>query len=145
MLIRSAVASDRADVERIVEAAYLPYVERIGRRPGPMDDDYAARIAAHQVWVAGAPARGVLVLEDKPGYLLLDNIAVANDARGQGVGRLLLGFAEAEARRRGFAELRLYTHQMMTENIALYARAGWEETGRGVQDGFPRVFFRKGV
>jgi hypothetical protein len=31
----------------------------------------------------------------------------------------------------------------MTENIALYARTGWEETGRGEQGGFARVFFRK--
>ena len=31
----------------------------------------------------------------------------------------------------------------MTENIALYARTGWTETGRANQDGFDRVFFRK--
>lgn len=145
MLIRSAVTADRAEVERIVLEAYAPYVERIGRAPGPMLDDYAARIAAHQVWVAGEPITGILVLEDQADHLLLDNIAVAGAARGQGVGRALLGFADAEAQRRGFSELRLYTHQKMTENIALYARSGWEETGRGVQNGFPRVFFRRRV
>jgi hypothetical protein len=41
--------------------------------------------------------------------------------------------------------MRLYTHQTMTENIALYARTGWVETGRGEQDGFARVFFKKEV
>lgn len=34
---------------------------------------------------------------------------------------------------------------MMTENIALYSRTGWQETGRGEQNGFARVFFRKPV
>jgi hypothetical protein len=34
----------------------------------------------------------------------------------------LIAFAEVEAQRLGHAELRLYTHVTMTENIALYAR-----------------------
>ena len=51
--------------------------------------------------------------------------------------------AEAEARRRGFGEIRLYTHQRMVENPPFYAALGFEETGRGVQDGYARVFFRK--
>ena len=33
----------------------------------------------------------------------------------------------------------------MTENIALYTRLGFEETGRGRQDGYDRVFMRKQV
>jgi hypothetical protein len=32
----------------------------------------------------------------------------------------------------------------MHENIAMYLRRGYEETGRFRQDGFERVFFRKG-
>ena len=76
-------------------------------------------------------------------HLLLDNVAVAPEAQGQGVGRILLDFAETAARSSGFSELRLYTHQMMHENILLYARLGWTETGRYAQGGFDRVFFRK--
>ncbi len=108
-----------------------------------MGDDYVARIRSGSVWVAGDPEDGVVVLLDAPGHLLLDNVAVDRDAQGKGIGRMLIAFAEAEARRRGHAELRLHTHQLMTENIALYARTGWEETGRGEQVGFARVFFRK--
>ena len=96
-------------------------------------------------WAGGFEQVGVgmLVLLERPNHLLLDNIAVAPDSHGRGIGRALLRFAEAEARRRGHRELRLYTHEMMTENIALYARAGWTLTGRAVQDGFSRLFFRK--
>lgn len=143
MRIRPADAADLPAVERIVRDAYTKYIARIGKPPGPMQDDYAALIRGHQVWVAGDPVRGAIVLLAEPDHLLLDNVAVDPAAQGTGLGRALIAFAEAEARRRGYAELRLYTHQMMTENIALYRRTGWEETGRGEQNGFARVFFRK--
>ena len=120
---------------------------RMGRKPGPMTDDHAARARDGQAWVStidGAVV-GVLVLLDQPDHLLLDNVAVDPARRGTGVGRDLLRFAEAEAIRRGYPELRLYTHVTMTENIALYARIGYHETGRATQSGFERVFFAKRV
>jgi len=75
--------------------------------------------------------------------MLLDNIAVRPDRQGHGLGRRLIAFAETEARRRGFTELRLYTHERMTENIALYTRLGFIETGRGRDAGYDRVFMTK--
>ena len=145
MPIRPADAADLPAVERIVRDAYTRYIARIGKPPGPMNDDYAALIRAHSVWVTGNPVAGAIVLLPQDGHLLLDNVAVDPAAQGQGIGRALIEFAEAEARRRGYAELRLYTHETMTENIALYGRTGWEETGRAEQNGFARVFFRKPV
>jgi ribosomal protein S18 acetylase RimI-like enzyme len=143
MRIRPADAADLPAVQRIVAAAYTKYIARIGKPPGPMLDDYAALIRGHNVWVIGQPIRGAIVLLAEDDHLLLDNVAVDPAAQGQGVGRALIAFAEAEARRRGYAELRLYTHETMTENIALYSRTGWTETGRAEQNGFARVFFRK--
>ncbi len=143
--IRPADAADLPAVERIVRDAYTMYIARIGKKPGPMLDDYAALIRAQCVWVAGAPVAGLVVLLAEPDHLLLDNVAVDPAAQGRGLGRALITFAGEEARRRGFREMRLYTHQTMTENIALYARTGWVETGRGEQGGFERVFFRKDV
>jgi ribosomal protein S18 acetylase RimI-like enzyme len=145
MPIRPADAADLPAVERIVRDAYTKYIARIGKPPGPMLDDYAALIRGHQVWVAGTPVQGAIVLLAEPDHLLLDNVAVDPAAQGTGLGRALIAFAEAEARRRGYTELRLYTHEKMTENIALYRRTGWTETGRGEEKGFARVFFRKAV
>ena len=130
--------------------SYGKYVARIGKPPGPMLDDYAALIRSHCVWVAqgeavGDSIVGLIVLVAEPDHMLLENIAVDPAAQGSGVGRLLMQFADSEARRRGYTELRLYTHQTMTENIALYSRTGWTETGRAEQSGFARVFFRKRV
>lgn len=145
--IRPAVAADVPAITSVVHDAYVKYVARIGKPPGPMLDDYAARVAAGQAWVCveGDAVAGILVLEPEPDHLLLDNIAVAPAWQGKGVGRMLMEFADAEARRAGFAELRLYTHVLMHENIALYARTGWEEYARGEQAGFQRVFMRKRV
>jgi ribosomal protein S18 acetylase RimI-like enzyme len=147
MSVRPATAADVPAIARIVDAAYAPYVARIGRKPAPMLDDHAARVRDGQAFVfdAGGAVAGVAVLLDAPDHLLLDNIAVDDANRGTGIGRALLQFTEAEAVLRGYKEVRLYTNEAMTENIALYARIGYRETGRGGQDGYRRVFFAKSV
>ena len=145
-MIRRAQPTDRAAVEQIVRDAYSLYIERIGKPPGPMLDDYAALIADGTVSVledGDGTIVAIIVLLPKPDHLLLDNIAVRPDGQGRGLGRQLVAFAEAKARRLGHAELRLYTHQKMTENIALYARLGFVETGRGQEAGYDRVFMTK--
>jgi len=145
-MIRRAEPEDRETVEAIVREVYSIYIERIGKPPGPMLDDYGALITEGAVSVLeepGAAIAAILVLLPKPDHLLLDNIAVRPDRQGQGLGGQLIAFAEAEARRLGFAELRLYTHERMTENIALYTRLGFVETGRGREAGYDRVFMTK--
>ncbi|MEJ0067422.1 MAG: GNAT family N-acetyltransferase [Pseudomonadota bacterium] len=145
LAIRPARPADIADIERIVHDAYAPYITRMGQRPGPMDDDYPARVTEQAAWVLerDGGVAGLVVLLDEADHLLLDNVAVARSHHGQGLGRVLVAFAEAEARRRGYREIRLYTHVTMTENLAIYARLGFEETHRGEQAGFHRVFMRK--
>ena len=140
MTPRLARAEEAGAVRDLVRAAYAHYVPRLGREPLPMTDDYAARIAAGQAW--WLPGVAVLVLVDEEG-LLLDNIAVAEAARGQGIGRALIAFAEAEARRRGHARMWLYTNEMMGENLALYTRLGFRETHRETQMEFRRVFMER--
>ena len=53
--------------------------------------------------------------------------------------------AEGQARRLRLAEIRLYTNEAMTENLAYHPRRGYAETDRAEQDGFRRVFFRKRI
>lgn len=103
-MIRTASAGDAAAVRDVVLSAYERYVAAIGTRPGPMLDDYAARISAGRVWVSedDRGIAGVLVLQDGPDFFLLDNVAVQPDRQGRGIGRSLLDFAEAEAQRRGW-------------------------------------------
>lgn len=144
---RPARPEEAATLRALVRAAYAKYVPRLGREPAPMLDDYAARIAAGQAWILeeGSTALGVLILEDEPGALMLYNIAIAPEAQGKGIGRRLVAFAEAEARRRGYALLRLYTNELMVENVAMYPRLGFTETHRGSDAGHRRVYFEKRI
>jgi ribosomal protein S18 acetylase RimI-like enzyme len=143
--IRAATAADIPAIVDIVDRAYRHYIARIGKPPGPMLDDYLARVSEDAVWVLqdGPAIAGILVLLSAPEYLLLDNIAIAPERQGRGLGRRLLAFAESEALRRGYREIRLYTHQTMIENQRLYASIGYEERGRGSEAGYDRVFMRK--
>jgi ribosomal protein S18 acetylase RimI-like enzyme len=143
--LRPADSEDLPRVREIVEAAYGPYIARMGRRPQPMLDDYAARLAAGQLQVLEDAGRvvGLLVLVAEDAGLLLHNVAVDPAVRGRGFGRALLQAAESQAQARGFRRMTLYTHATMTENQALYRRSGWREIGRLTEDGFDRVFFEK--
>jgi hypothetical protein len=77
--LRAARDTDALELAALVENAYRPYVERLGRPPG----------------------------------------------------------------RAGFDSIHLYTHEKMTENLALYARIGYIEYERRAENGFSRVFMRK--
>jgi uncharacterized protein (DUF1810 family)/N-acetylglutamate synthase-like GNAT family acetyltransferase len=143
--IRAAGQEDVAAVTACVCAAYYRHIRLIGRQPGPMLEDYAKVMREHRVHVVERDRRivGVLVLADTDEGLLIDNVAVDPSAQGSGVGRLLLEFAESEARRRGLPSIYLSTNEKMTENQALYARIGYITFDHRVINGYPRVFMRK--
>jgi ribosomal protein S18 acetylase RimI-like enzyme len=142
---RSATGADAPKVTALVHAAYGHYVERIGMAPRPMTDDYAEVIKNYRVTVAESHRTivGVIVLTTNDEGFLIANVAVNPSHRGQGLGKALLKFAEAEARRAGFDSIYLYTHEKMTENIALYSRIGYVEYDRRSLGEFSLVYMRK--
>jgi GNAT superfamily N-acetyltransferase len=143
--IRLAEQDDVDVLRAIAAAAYQPYVARIGRPPAPMTADYDQAVRSGQTWVAVEDGQisGFVVLVAQPGYLLVQNLAVRPAAQGHGIGSRLLARAEQHARGLGLSEIRLYTNEAMTENLAYYPRRGYIETHRADQDGFQRAFFRK--
>jgi ribosomal protein S18 acetylase RimI-like enzyme len=145
--LRQAGAKDSDAVTACVHAAYACYLERIGRPPGPMTDDYAKLIGEGRVTVADEEGKivGVLVLSATSQEFLLENVAVHPMYQGRGIGRQLIAYAEAHAHRDGFAFIHLYTHEKMTENQAMYARMGYVEYDRRTEQGFARVFMRKAL
>jgi N-acetylglutamate synthase-like GNAT family acetyltransferase len=147
VVIRAATAADVAGITRCVCAAYLRYIERVGKQPWPMLQDYSNIIRTSQVHVAEHDGRilGVLELLETDEGFLLDSVAVDPSAQGTGVGRQLLEFAEAEARRRGFESIYLMTNVKMTENQALYERIGYVLFDRRAVDGYSRVLMRKAL
>jgi len=147
VVIRRAGPGDVDALRAIAAAAYQKYVPRIGRAPAPMTADYAQAVRGRQAWAAIQDRQivGFAVLIAKPGYLLLENVAVLPAAQGRGIGARLLCLAEDHARSLGLSEIRLYTNEAMTENLAYYPRHGYAETHRSEQDGYHRVFFRKPI
>lgn len=144
-IIRLAAMEDVPAIKHIVFTAYEKYMSRIGRAPAPMTDDYHKQVASENVWVVQLDGElvGLVVLVRTPAYMLIDNVAVIPERQGSGLGRMLLEFAEARARECGYVEVQLYTNELMHENLAWYARLGYQETSRMYDSGFRRVFMRK--
>jgi N-acetylglutamate synthase-like GNAT family acetyltransferase len=146
-VIRPAVEGDVPAIEALVREAYAMYVPRIGREPAPVTADHAGLVAAGRTSVVEADGEvaGVIVLIPGSDHLVVENVAVSPRMQGRGLGRELMAFAERRAAELGMAELRLYTNQLMTENLALYPALGYTETGRRVEDGFARIYFSKRI
>lgn len=145
--IRPAVPADVPEVRAVIDAAFSPYIERIGVVPVPMEADHTANVAAGKVFVADDPTtrrvNGLVVIEAHEDHLYLDVIAVRPDAHGTGLGRRLLEFVETHARALGLPEIRLYTNAMMWENQKIYPKFGYQVVERRVDGPYDRIHYRK--
>ena len=124
--------------------AYSKYVNRLnGKRLPPMEVDYEEEIVSFPVWVAesGKEIVGGLILMFEEDYTTIANLAVRPDFQGKGLGRELIDFAESEAKLRGYVEIHLATHVLLTENISFYLNLGWTEIGRDQT----RVYMKKNI
>lgn len=145
-MIRRATASDEPAIGLCAERAYAPYVAVIGRHPAPMDADYLALITAGQVHVSvdeHGQLLGYIAFFPQGDCMLLESVAVLPEAAGRGVGKALIRFCEDTAKQQQLRAVQLYTNEKMSDNLAIYPRLGYRETGRRSEDGFRRVFFEK--
>lgn len=144
-MIRPAGDDEVAWVAETIAAAFGRYVPRLGRVPAPMTADHGALVAAGEVHVLEEAGErlGLIVQREAADHLYIDILAVLPEAQHRGIGRQLLVFAEAEARRLGLRALRLFTNARMTENLRFYPRMGYRVIERRSEDGFDRVYFEK--
>lgn len=114
-----------------------------------MSADYEELLRTHDVYVLKSPngnkiiASMVLSEDESANAIRLNNLVVDPSLQGGGFGRRLFELAEEIARSKGRNSLVLYTNVKMYENLGLYAKIGFVETGRGTEDGFERIYFRK--
>jgi ribosomal protein S18 acetylase RimI-like enzyme len=143
--LRTATEADVPRLTELVRAAYGHYVERLGGPPRPMTDDYADVVRRYRVTVAERRGEivGLIVLGVSDEGFFVDNVAVYPSHQRSGVGRALLVHAEDAARRAGFDSIYLYTHERMTENLALYARIGYVAYDRRRHEEACLVYLRK--
>jgi ribosomal protein S18 acetylase RimI-like enzyme len=143
--IRQAQPADQKAIETCIEAAYEKYTARIGKKPAPILANYALLIAQEVVYVLAheEEIRGVLVMMLQERSMFVENVAVAPGFQKQGLGRVLMNFVEQQTRMHQLDEIRLYTHELMTENLDFYRHLGFDEEERRTEDGYRRVFLRK--
>jgi ribosomal protein S18 acetylase RimI-like enzyme len=142
---RRAGVPDAPEIAACVQRAYAKYADRLPVPPRPVLADYAAVVQGSLTWLLEADGLcvGVLVLVPHADHLLLDNVAIDPAYQGRGLGRRLLEFAEAEARRQGLPAVWLETNALMTENLVLYTARGYVEAERRIVDGRHIVYMRK--
>ena len=129
--IRPATAADVDALTVAVAAAYAPALAR-GIALPPVTEGLAEDIRDHLVLVMaqeGDVAGGAIIVIAAD-HAKLANLAVDPRFGGQGLGRALIDAGEAAARELGLAEMRLVTHRLMPENVALFERFGYGVTER---------------
>ncbi|HSB00999.1 MAG TPA: GNAT family N-acetyltransferase [Anaerolineales bacterium] len=80
-------------------------------------------------YVAGQLAGQIRILKSWNHYAYIDDIAVHENYRGQGVGRALMEHAIAWAKSKGFPGMMLETQNNNVAGCRLYARCGFELCG----------------
>lgn len=150
-IISKATSKDAPAIQAMVDAAYSKYIERIGKRPVPMDVDYLHLISTGSVYILqqqetsseGSDSTYIpptttktavgsitLRLDSSHNSIQINNFAVVPEAQGRGYGRLLMRFAEDKAREAGCLAVTLFTNTAMYESVALYVEWGFVEVGR---------------
>lgn len=144
-IVERAEAGDVAVIHSMIGAAYSKYIARIGKLPAPMTADFGKLVETGNVYVlrvGGSVVGSVLLLKDGDS-IKVNDLVVDPSAQGRGYGSVLMKYAEQMARAQGLPAVTLFTNEKMHENIAIYTKIGFTETGRKMEDGFNRVYFRK--
>ncbi len=146
-LIRPATLEDVPSLTACALAAYEMYVERIGKIPAPMQANFAEQLQTHAIDVIAHndTLMGYVVHQNQNNQTLLENVAVFPQFAGRGFGRRLIDHVERCAAANQTGKVVLYTNEAMTENLSLYPKLGYKETGKVVEQGFKRVYFKKHV
>jgi ribosomal protein S18 acetylase RimI-like enzyme len=125
--LRWARPDETEKIAAFQRAAYDRNRAILGVEPIPLKADYAKILGDYEVWLYEDEDKlaGVLILEPRPEDLLIWSVATAPDARRVGLGNRLLAAAETRARELGKRMMRLYTGELLVNNVAWYQRHGY--------------------
>jgi ribosomal protein S18 acetylase RimI-like enzyme len=135
--VRRAVASDEAALLEIELTAWDATSGFPSLTAGDRTTFFAERYGPDAFLVAELAGRlvGYIRLQDKypfpegAGVLSINGLAVAPEARGQGIGSVLMEAVTAEAQRRGARKITLHVHGVNTVARRLYERHGYVVEG----------------
>ena len=93
--------------------------------------------AEKELWIIPGPMACV-ILTAAQDHLYVGKLAVARDARGQGLARRLFDLADERARALNLPRLQLQTRIELIENQATFTTLGFRETARTAHEGYDR-------
>jgi GNAT superfamily N-acetyltransferase len=145
-----AAPSRLAEVDRLIRAAFTPYVRALGREIAP--DAYAwfaEAIVKGDIYMAvdGEEMVGAICTKPKESDLELALIGVSPSRQKGGIASFMIGNMETLARARGMKTLSLNTAEIMKDRVRLYSRHGFAIVRRGPpehgKDTLTRVYMSK--
>jgi ribosomal protein S18 acetylase RimI-like enzyme len=141
---RLATAADVPLIAAIIDAAYQHYIPILGgRKPRPMLDDHAARVARGETYIVedAVSSVGVTTMCPEGDHIHIFNIAIHPDAQGRGLLRDVFRFADAMGRENGATKLTLFTNALMDRNRQIYVHLGFREVSEEDAPGGYRIVF----
>ena len=132
-MIDVRLARTAKDVELCLRLRWTVFVEEQGVPPSQELDAHDKEDAVHVLAsLDGVPCGAGRLTFAGPGVAKIERMAVIDDVRGRGAGRMLLAFLEREARQRGAARLTLFAQVRARE---FYEKAGYVSVGNEFDDG----------
>jgi predicted GNAT family N-acyltransferase len=135
------LATSHEDREQVFAVRLEVFVEEQGV-PASLELDEHDAVADHFLAVLDGRGMGAARLLASPdGDAVLGRLAVRKQARGTGLGVLLVQAVEQRARERGLTSVVLHSQ---TEAAGFYARLGYEAYGpEEMEVGIPHIWMRK--
>jgi GNAT superfamily N-acetyltransferase len=142
--VRWASVTDRAAVVKVLQRAFADYDGRLQPPPGALGETEGS-VRAHLekgrialAFIEGAPV-GAMFLERKSEALFLSRVSVVPEKRGSGITARMVALAEELAREEGVRGLTLRVREVLAQNLALFQRLGFCETGRHGHESRPET------
>jgi predicted GNAT family N-acyltransferase len=132
-MIDIRVARTPEEVRQCLRVRWTVFVEEQGVRPSDERDAHDEAGAVHALaFLDGVPCGAGRLVFTAPTVAKIERMAVSEQVRQRGVGKALLAFLEAEARRRGATKLTL-SAQVRARKF--YEQAGYAASGGEFDDG----------
>jgi len=130
-MIGVRVARTAMEIEQCLRIRWTVFVEEQGVRPSDEQDAHDKGGALHALaTLDGVPCGAGRMIFTAPAVARIQRMSVSEEVRGRGIGKALLVFLEAEARRRGATKLML---SAQVRARTFYEKAGYAASG-GVRD-----------
>ena len=149
--IRRAVPNDAAAVAALLYKAFVEYkssyTEKGFEATTPELDEIERRVTKKAVWVVtdSNTIVGTVSVFPQNDQLYVRSLAVSPDARGKGVGKMLMDHVHEMAFANGCSLIKLTTTPFLLPAIKLYEQFGFEAQGNDDLFGTPLIWMTKSL